>query len=69
MRVSWLDSLGGRAVCVADSTDMPCVGSPSPTIGIRGRLDQRILRQISAHNVCGGIVGNISTLCVVKEQV
>jgi hypothetical protein len=56
-------------VCVADSTDMPCVGSPSPTIGIRGRLDQRILRQISAHNVCGGIVGNISTLCVVKEQV
>jgi hypothetical protein len=40
------------APCVrAAPMDTPCVGGPVPTIGIKGRLAQCILRQISAHNV------------------
>jgi hypothetical protein len=38
--------------CVrAAPTNTPCVGGPVPITGIRARLAQCILRQISAHNV------------------
>jgi hypothetical protein len=46
----------------AAPTDTPCVGGPVPTIGIRARLAQCILRQISVTMCEGEIVGNSPTL-------
>jgi hypothetical protein len=41
----------GRAMCAGGPTDMSCVGSLVPTIGIRASLAQCYFRQISANYV------------------
>jgi hypothetical protein len=38
---------------VSGQTDKSCVDGPVPTIGIKARMTQCILRQISAHHVRG----------------
>jgi hypothetical protein len=48
-------------------TDTPRVGGPVPTISIGDRLAQCILRQISAHNVRGRLLG-IVPHCVVRVR-
>ena len=43
----------GRAVYVGGPTDTSCVGGPVLTIGIKAKLAQCILRQISTRNMRG----------------